>query len=151
MRIDATYAAVKFNYTDNTGKSISVTTLEELQYPNHFCHETKVDEGELPEGIPVNNTSPVASPSPVSPQSTTPELKEQHIVVMENQRGISYEKLFGPYLKGASHITITDPYIRLFYQTRNLMELLECIVKTKSEGDEVVVSLITVEDEFKSD
>jgi ATP-dependent Lon protease len=31
------------------------------------------------------------------------------------------------------------------------MELLETVVNTKSEEDEVVVSLITVEDEFKSD
>jgi ATP-dependent Lon protease len=70
---------------------------------------------------------------------------------MENQRGISYEKLFGNYLKDAKHITITDPYIRIFYQARNLMELLEVIVKQKSEEDEVVVSLVTVEDEFKGD
>ena len=70
---------------------------------------------------------------------------------MENQRGVSYDDLFGPYLDGASHITITDPYIRLFYQARNLMELLETVVKTKSEEAEVVVSLVTVEDEFKGE
>ncbi|WP_419680107.1 MIT C-terminal domain-containing protein [Photobacterium kishitanii] len=57
--------------------------------------------------------------------------------------------MIGPYLKGAKHITITDPYIRLFYQTKNLMELLEMVVKQKQEDDEIVVSLITVEDELK--
>lgn len=70
---------------------------------------------------------------------------------MENQRGVSFDYLFGSYLRGATHITITDPYIRLFYQARNLMELMETIVKIKPEGDEVVVSLVTVEDEFKGD
>ncbi|MBL4588644.1 MAG: ATP-dependent Lon protease, partial [Alphaproteobacteria bacterium] len=53
--------------------------------------------------------------------------------------------------KEAKHITITDPYIRLFFQARNLMEFLEALVKGKAEEDEVVVSLITVEDEFKGD
>ena len=40
-------------------------------------------------------------------------------------------RLLGPYLRGASRITITDPYIRLFYQIRNLMEFLETVVKHK--------------------
>lgn len=77
--------------------------------------------------------------------------KAQHLTFAENQRGVSYDSLFGPYLKGAKFITITDPYIRLFYQARNLMELLETIVRLKSEEEEVVVDLITVEDEFKGD
>ncbi|MFB1000468.1 MAG: MIT C-terminal domain-containing protein, partial [Colwellia sp.] len=94
----------------------------------------------------------------VNPQTTLSkpildeqELKEQHMTFAENQRGVSYDSLFGPYLKGAKHITITDPYVRLFYQAKNLMELLETIIKQKAEEDEVVVSLITVEDEFKGD
>ncbi len=52
-------------------------------------------------------------------------------------------------MKGAAKITITDPYIRLFYQTRNLMELLETIAKQKADEVEVEVQLITVEDDFK--
>ena len=54
-------------------------------------------------------------------------------------------------LKGAKQITITDPYIRLFYQARNVMELLETVVKNNTEDEEIIVSLITVEDEFKGD
>ena len=81
----------------------------------------------------------------------TMSAEEKHVVVAENQRGISYDDLFGAYLKEAKHVTITDPYIRLYFQTRNLMELLESIVRQKAEEDEVVVSLVTVEDEFKGD
>ena len=51
----------------------------------------------------------------------------------------------------ASRITVTDPYIRLFYQIRNFMEFLEAIVKNKAEEDEVAVHLVTVRDEFKGD
>ena len=80
--------------------------------------------------------------------ATSPE--EKHVSYQENQRGVSYDMLFGPYLKGANSITITDPYIRLFYQVRNLMELLETIVKYTPEEDEVAVHLITAQDDYKS-
>ena len=53
--------------------------------------------------------------------------EEKHLTFQENMRGISYDSLFGAYFKAARRITITDPYIRLFYQARNFMELLETI------------------------
>jgi len=153
MRIDTTYAAVNFRYSDESGKQSSVSTLEELEYPKYFHTEVEVDDGDLPEPPAASRvqSTPGTSQAAVTPATVEPELKEHHIVVAENQRGISYDQLFGPYVRGASHITITDPYIRLFYQARNLMEMLETVVKHKSEEDEVVVSLITVEDEFKGD
>ena len=157
FRIDSTYADVNFFYSNKAGKEARVSTLEELEYPNYF-NKTVGDVTDI--GIPEPDIAPVEVP----PQETLsktgvmieavidePVLKEQHLTLAENQRGVSYDELFGPYLKGARHITITDPYIRLFYQAKNLMELLETIVKQKSEDEEVVVSLITVEDEFKGD
>ena len=117
-----------------------------------FVHEVaEGDTGGLPEPVPASNASPSTPGAPVESQSAEPELKEQHIVVMENQRGLSYEELFGPYLKGATHITITDPYIRLFYQARNLTGFLETVVRQKAASDEVQVNLVTVDDEFKGE
>lgn len=157
FRIDTTYAAVNFAFTDKDGKEQPVATLEELEYPNYF-HQT-VGEGDdigLPEtDMPASDIVPAAAAVniPVEPSKIMedPELKEQHLTFMENQRGVSYDNLIGPYIKGANHITITDPYIRLFFQARNLMELMETIVKNKANEDEVVVALITVEDEFKGE
>ena len=149
MRIDSTYADVRFVYEDKSGSATAVSTLEEEEYPNYYgktvgegndegdtgqADETAVKQGETEDGV-------AAASSP----------KEKHVTYQENQRGISYDMLFGPYLKGASSITITDPYIRLFYQVRNLMELLETIVKYKLEEDEVAVHLITAEDDFRGD
>jgi len=146
MRIDTTYADVSFSYEDKSGKAHPVSTLEEEEYPNYY-HKTvsdgsdKDDAAQLEE--PVQNEAGVGVTAvPVAPE-------EKHVTYQENQRGISYDLLFGPYIRGASSITITDPYIRLFYQARNLMELLETIVKYTPEEDEVAVHLITVEDEFK--
>lgn len=80
-----------------------------------------------------------------------PVLKEQHLVFHENQRGVSFDTLFGPYLATSKRIVVTDPYLRAFHQLRNLMELMETISKQKSPDDEVAVHVVTVEDEFNGD
>lgn len=149
MRIDQTYAKVNFAYLDSSQHLYQVTTLEEQEYP-HYYHrsvgdgsdEKKLFHSEIP-------TSSVENPS-ISPRNITePVLKEKHLTFQENQKGISFDSLFGPYLAGANKITITDPYIRLFYQLRNFMEFLETIVRHKSDDAEVEVDLITTEDDFK--
>ena len=149
MRIDPTYAEVEFGYTDkNSKKEIAVSTLEERQYPRHYWQNKSVaDEKEesLPDFPEINDRSAAQSSEP----PVTIELKEQHLTFQENQRGVSFDRLFGPYLKNAGKIVVTDPYIRLFFQARNLMELLETIIRYKSDDDEVEVQLITVKDEFK--
>ena len=152
FRIDSTYADVNFAYSNKAGQEMPVQTLEELQYPNYF-NQTVGEVSNI--GMPEPNIESVnvSSVQQRSQPASAPvfELKEHHVTYAENQRGVSYDKLFGPYLKGAKHITITDPYIRMFYQAKNLMELLETIVKLKEEGEEVVVSLITVEDDSKGE
>lgn len=50
---------------------------------------------------------------PLSPERNP---DEKTIDIAEGQKGISYKKLFLPYLKGAKAIKIFDPYIRLQYQ-----------------------------------
>ncbi|MDC0267838.1 BREX system Lon protease-like protein BrxL [bacterium] len=49
------------------------------------------------------------------------------INILEEQRGVSYEKLFAPYLKGAGTIKLIDPYVRFDYQIHNLMNFCECL------------------------
>lgn len=147
MRIDSTYANVHFYYTNVAGQKKQITTLEEKEYP-HYYHKTiaagedrKVDAG-LQSNIPQALTS--------QPLADELILKEKHLVIQENQKGISFDSILGHYLKGATEITLTDPYIKLFYQIRNFMEFLETIVKYKSQEDEVFVHLVTSEDEFKA-
>ena len=78
-------------------------------------------------------------------------LTEKHLTFQENQKGIYFDSLFGAYLKDTTAITVTDPYIRLFYQVRNFMELLETVVKHKAPDEEVSVHLVTMQDEFKGE
>ena len=72
-----------------------------------------------------------------------------HIALRENQRGVSYEKLFGAYLEGAHDVEIIDPYVRTFHQCRNVMELLEVVMRHfKYDAPAVNVHLVTAPDEY---
>jgi ATP-dependent Lon protease len=148
MRIDSTYGHVHFSYINSGEQPKPVTTLEEEEYPNYY-HKTIAggDDGEiLGSAQPGTPQIPSALLAPVEPA-----LKEKHITFQENQKGLSFDTLLGPYLKGATAIKITDPYIRLFYQLRNFMEFLETVVKHKTPDEEVSVHLVTTEDEFKGE
>ncbi len=145
MRIDHTYEPVRFGYTrQGDKKTLRVKTLEETQYPRHYYKDGV-------EGDEDGGAAKVESSHSPKREAKEEVLQEKHLVVQENQKGISYDDLFGPYLKGATEIKITDPYIRLFYQARNLMELLETIARLKPDDEEVEVHLLTVEDEFKGE
>lgn len=147
MRIDSTYADTKFYYEDNDGEKYWVTTLEEDEYP-HYYHRTISDGMEEGGEQPILETAiPNKNPMTIEKDKVTLDgikLKEQHLSFQENQKGISYDSLFGDYFKGATKITITDPYVRIFFQIRNLMELMETIINTKPIEDEIVVHLITI-------
>ena len=145
LRIDSTYGNVRFVFEDSKGVEQSVRTLEEEEYPNHY-YKT-VGTGET-EDSNIEQTSNTPTPEVFEPKHL---LKEQHLTYHENQKGITFDGLFGQYLSGAARITVTDPYIRLFYQVRNLMEFLETVVKYKAPDEEVAVHLITTEDDYKAE
>lgn len=72
---------------------------------------------------------------------------EGYVDFSENQKGVSYQSLFGPWLKGAKEITVTDPYIRVFYQARNLLEFIEMLIEMKDPADDLRVLLVTGEND----
>lgn len=145
MRLDTTYGDVRFTYLDADGEANPVTTLEEEEYPSYY-HKTILEDEAYPDvAPPTTSHAPTAAPPP------EPVLEEKHLVFQENQKGLSFDDLLGPYLEGATTITVTDPYIRLFYQVRNFMEFLETVVKHKAPDEEVAVHLVTTEDTFKGE
>jgi len=157
MRLDSTYPEVEFSFTDKAGKVTKVQTLEEREHPRWY-HRRNVEETEekvldsvlepAAEGAPPVQ-APLASPTatqtpsaPARPKGPAPG----HVTFAENQKGVSFDTILGPWLDGAAEITLTDPYIRVYHQMRNLMELLEVIALRKPDGDEVRFRLITVAD-----
>ena len=147
MRIDDTYAETKFYYEDREGKRHNVTTLEENEYPRYY-HQTLSPATEETGSVPVTEEPAViVKPIPSPEVEKESEAKAGHLEIKENQKGISYDKLFSDYTKGAAKITITDAYIRIFYQIRNLMEFIEMVIKHKEIEDEVQIHLITIKDD----
>ena len=160
-RIDSTYPEVDFHYLGTDGTKRRVTTVEEEEYPQ-FYHlkpaldpkeqeqsETSAGAGEpASAGNEETSTSGPASEAgrPIKAEAK-PVLEEGHHVFTEDRKGISYERLFGPYIEGASKIIVTDPYVRYFYQIRNMMEFVEMVIRRKSPEDQVSVHLVTGPDD----
>ena len=148
MRIDQTYAPVRFSYTSRDGRERFVQTLEEEQYPKIYYKENAAAAEDGSSLAPTEPIQEVASPA-LPPAKTSPS--EGHIEIKENQKGVSFDKLFGPYLTGATKIVVTDAYIRNFHQARNMMDFLETVFKSMEETGEIEVHLITSQEEFRSD
>jgi ATP-dependent Lon protease len=157
LRIDSTYPDVRFTYRTADGQERAVQTLEEDEYPNQYHRKLAMEPAaheaadETNDPIDALDATEVPKPPAAALVSPEPVLKEHHVTFQENQRGVTFDALFGPYLAGATRITVTDPYLRVFHQLRNLMELLETVSKQKGPEDEVSVHVVTVEDEFHSD
>ncbi|WP_323041751.1 BREX system Lon protease-like protein BrxL [Gemmobacter sp.] len=157
-RIDSTYPEVDFHYVGADGKKIRVTTVEEEEYPQ-FYHlkpalapkaqeEPVLVEPEAATQPSSRNVAPGVPPTSQQPKAKpAPRPTEGHIVFTENRKGISYEKLFGAYVDGASRIIVTDPYIRIFYQIRNMMEFVEMVIRRTPPENQVKIHLVTGPDE----
>jgi ATP-dependent Lon protease len=144
FRIDPTYAAVNFSYSNSSGEEKKVRVLEELEYSKYYDQSGDGDDAEEDSALEQVAIADAGSSQPTVVR--VEDLPATHVEFRENQKGASFDELIVPYLRDASKIVITDPYIRLFYQIRNLMELLEGVVRQKREDEEVEVELITVEE-----
>ncbi len=144
LRLDDTFKRHDFIFKPAAGGSpVTVLTPEELQYPAFATPRlVPTPEDSVDEGDTTTEQADVAITPSVEP--VTP--KPGHVVVPENTKGWSYRRLFAEHLKGAQKITIHDPYVRMFFQARNLMELLQMIHDLVPEGDEVDVHLVTQSD-----
>lgn len=147
MRLDTTYPDVDFSFSRKNGEKVRVATLEENEYPSFYYRRASGPAAPAfePTGGDASGAAPAPEPNAgaTGVTSISEGPKTGHFTFNENQRGVTFDKLFGPYLVGAQKITITDPYIRAFHQVRNVMELVETIAKTKSPADEIEVHLIT--------
>ena len=94
---------------------------------------------------PEERPDPELEKQKIDPLSPDRSPEEKTLDLVEGQRGISYEKLFFPYLKGAKSIKICDPYIRLQYQIYNLISFCEMIDPT---DEKVKLDLLTACDSY---
>lgn len=135
-KMDETFEEVDFSYVSlSTGETFTVETLEDVEY------NTKTEKAIIP-----NTDEPeVSSAQPEKPKAI--ELKSGQKIIRDNQTGISYDNLFGAYLLNSTKIELTDPYIRLPYQLRNLMEFAKLVSEKKDPDTEVEIHLTTSNNE----
>ncbi|WP_395734228.1 BREX system Lon protease-like protein BrxL [Prosthecobacter sp.] len=146
LRIDDTFKRHDFIYRPLSGGApMTVLTPEEIQYPTFSGPRiSPAADGEpIPEAH--EEIKPEAIPATAA-NSVGGEPQPDHVVIPENTKGWSYRRLFAKHLKGARTITISDPYVRMFFQARNLMEFLQMVHELVPEGDEVTVHLRTQSD-----
>lgn len=138
IKIDDTFELVNFDYTDNdSGEIFHIETLENIE--NNFSFHPLTSEGQ-----DFSVSSVGESPSTLVKEN--PELMAGQIIIRENQTGVSYDKLFSRHLKGAKEITLRDPYIRLPYQMKLLLELCFFISGLKTDEEEINLNVITWND-----
>lgn len=150
-RIDTTYPDVEFHYTGQDGEKRLVTTVEEEEYPQFYNlkpeldpkSKSRPDEHMSEKTVDAATGEATASPPMNAPESGAVAVAEGHHVFTEGRKGVSYDKIFGPYVVGASRIIVTDPYIRFYYQTRNMMEFVEMVIQRKPPEDQVRIHLVT--------
>ncbi len=152
FRIDATYPDVDFYYTGSDGEKRRVQTVEEQEFPQFYYLKPALDPKQQDQSVEAVDDDVIEvehEPHEISAPSkpAKPQAAEGHHVFAENRKGISYNKLFGPYLDGASRIVVTDPYIRYFYQIKNMMEFVEMAIQRKALEDQVAIHLVTGPDD----
>jgi len=133
IKIDETFEHVNFVYLNkkiNAEKRIE--TLENIEHS--FVTTTKSED--LDETVEQGEGKSTEKDS-------SKALEPGQIILHENQEGISFEKLFAPYLTGAKNITLTDPYIRYPHQMNLLVEFCAMLTKIKKDEEEINVSVLT--------
>ena len=146
--IDETFRAEPafFEYEDLTKHAkVQVKTLEQLDYGKEDyrpAEPTPLPEEAIPEPKHPDRM-PEAKPVPAPVEELPSTVKE----IRMNQRGVSYTKLFGPYLRTARRVELTDPFIRLPYQIDNLVEFINTVRQSAEEKEGLEIHLSTANDD----
>ena len=146
--IDETFRAepAYFEYDNlKAHTKVQVKTLEQLDYGKEDYRPVEaapVEEVEIPKPERPE-AAPEVQPEPVKEVDLPSTVKE----IRMNQRGISYTKLFGPYLRTAHRVELTDPFIRLPYQIDNLIEFINTVKQSVEDPEGLQIHLSTANDD----
>lgn len=152
--VDETFNAepATFKYVNlKTGVEYSVETLEKISNA-HILPANEV-QTQLTDAD-AKATSEVPQEENANQQENSvkrtriPLLQEKSLSFRMGQTGVSYKKLFAPYLAEAKEITVEDPYIRAPWQIKNFMELVTMLIETRPV-DDLKINLFTNEEEEK--
>ena len=159
--IDETFKAepARFKYINlKTGIEINVETLERVsnQITSPVCfasneadeNQTESDTQTVKEETNSDGQEIAVLRNETGKRPRIPILQEKSMTFRMGQTGVSYEKLFAPYVAEAKVITVEDPYIRAPWQIKNFMEFALMLINTRPV-DDLKLNLVTNEEEEK--
>lgn len=153
--IDETFKAepAHFKYINlNNGLEIQVETLERISngHTESAASTTSSNETESNNSNEAEMTADNNGTADVqaAKRPRIPMLQEKSMTFRMGQTGVSYEKLFAPYMRDAKVITVEDPYIRASWQIKNFMEFALMLINTRPV-DDLKLNLVTNEEEEK--
>lgn len=129
--IDETFRSEPVEFKYRVLSSGQVFSPETLEKQNYFAtleakKDSETEEDETPQNV-----------------AAVLDLKPHQFILKDNQTGISFKKLFSAYLKGATHISLQDPYIRMPYQFKNLLEFCMMLGNNKDPEMEIELEVVT--------
>ena len=153
--IDETFKAepAHFKYINlKNGLEIQVETLERISN-GHIASSASTtssnnSESNNSDEAEVTDDNNGADDVQAAKRPRIPLLQEKSMTFRMGQTGVSYEKLFAPYMRDAKVITVEDPYIRASWQIKNFMEFALMLINTRPV-DDLKLNLVTNEEEEK--
>lgn len=153
--IDETFKAepAHFKYINlKNGLEIQVETLERISN-GHIASSASTtssndSESNNSDEAEVTDDNNGADDVQAAKRPRIPLLQEKSMTFRMGQTGVSYEKLFAPYMRDAKVITVEDPYIRASWQIKNFLEFALMLINTRPV-DDLKLNLVTNEEEEK--
>ena len=146
VKMDDTFETVPFGYTTSEGNTVLIECLENLQY--QFAEQPN-EEKRMATPLEKSEIAAVIAPVPYPTLAKKETLKHgEHLLFKDNQRGISYQKLFAKHLNGAKFIHLFDPYLQSPHQIKNLLEFCTMLLQNNEAGEELHIDVITKYNEY---
>lgn len=157
--VDETFKAepAMFKYIRlKDGEEVKVETLEQVSnvliVPQNASAalkaELNIEETETPLEQPSKEEEPTRDDKTRKKRERIQTQREGAVSFRLGQTGVTFEKLFMPYLSKSKAITIEDPFVRTSWQLRNLIEFLTMLVDNRPDED-IRVRLVTWEEDEK--
>lgn len=158
--IDETFrnepAIFKYELLKQHGEIKTVDTLERINNNiDEVVEETSDEVEETPSTEESNDNTTSSNNAESSAETPKPKRKriadtrQKTLSFRMGQTGVTYEKLFAPYLSNAKEIVVEDPYIRAPWQVKNLMEFITMLIDTRESVEGLKIKLYTSEEEEK--
>ncbi|MCK9224549.1 MAG: BREX system Lon protease-like protein BrxL [Candidatus Muirbacterium halophilum] len=138
LRFDSTYSDIDFYFIDkDSNEKTNIITLEEEEYPDFYYLKKNEERAKEVDSETLDDKT--------ENKSNQLESQEKTVNIKENQKGISFEGIFGNYISAETkNIKIIDSNLNYIHQLKNLMEFIEMIIENKPLENDINIHIVSV-------